>query len=60
MDLPLNYEDIKETSLSPIAWAVLFSGVLTILFGLWGVLGTRDEFDTTPGKREPKKELIDA
>jgi hypothetical protein len=38
-----NYEDIKDTSLSPIAWAVLFSGVLTVLFGVWGVLAARDE-----------------
>jgi len=38
-----NYQDIKDTALSPIAMIVLFAGILVLVFGVWGVIATRDE-----------------
>jgi hypothetical protein len=43
-----NYEAIKDTELSPVAWTVLIGGILTALFGLYGVLVARQGAATTP------------
>ncbi len=36
-----NYEIIKGTKLTPVAWTVVISGALMALFGLWAVLARK-------------------
>ena len=37
-----NYNDIKDTALSPISWIVLLSGAAIVLFGVWGAVTSKE------------------
>jgi hypothetical protein len=46
-----NYDTIKDTALTPIAWTVLLGGVLMALFGAFGAFATsREDANHTPAK----------
>ncbi len=53
-----NYDTIKSTSLSPIAWMVLFGGVLTTLLGAWGLIAGRREQTAPSDERTAPKTTV--
>ncbi len=48
-----NYDTIKNTSLTPIAWTVLLGGVVIALLGGWALFARREAAGSAAGKDEP-------
>ena len=54
-----NYDTIKDTALTPVAWTITIGGLVMALFGLWALLARRSE-EEQPATPAAQPDMTDA